>query len=93
MFLFHPERKPFGSDRKAFCFVMFPLSSVSCITITMLMGRHYAKKFLFYFGGVTAAGLSLGRPLRDSLYTASRSTDKGELIADWWIFAPDCRMS
>ena len=26
---------------------MFPLSSVSCITKTMLMGRHYAKIFCF----------------------------------------------
>ena len=50
-------------------------------------------KFLFYFGGVTAAGLSLGRPLHEALYTAARSTDDGQLIADWWIFAPDCRMS
>ena len=50
-------------------------------------------KFLFYFGGVAAAGLSLGKALHEPLYTTSRSTDEGKLIGDWWIFTPDCRMS
>ena len=49
--------------------------------------------FLFYFGGVTAAGLCLGTPLRDSLYTSSGSTESAQLSADWWIFTPDFRMS
>ena len=83
----------FCSDRKGFCFTMFPLSLVSFITKAMLVCHGTMPKiFIFYFGGVAAAGLSLGRPLDEPLYTSSRSTESAQLSADWWIFTPDFRM-
>ena len=45
------------------------------------MPRDCAKIF-YFFGGVTAAGLSLGRPLHEPLYSLGRSIDVGQLIGE-----------